>query len=357
MTQLVIEHIREDKMPHLYGPQADWRSADAYPAVKPDHEWEAADHLRLAWEILRRIPRYRWHFERVQRSGLLGARSFKGATYYFAAQEGHFFRVPGWEQIVLNDHYCNPPEHRDQTLESYVDQHSGTDWVVVFGPRWATNLWGIADLVDPIIDHSKIDLKAFFSPSAPSLISPRLKDGIATSVHDPKSRFVEGALVGREPPLRYSTIVDPREVLVRLRLDMPIAPQMEMTKLLFNRGKDATKLSSVGNTARFTDVGLASFWLRAWDASKEASRDKLPFGRTDLMRHLERTVWALPKAQLDQSAGNGTFADELHRSLAESRIDKWLAKADTYIKTDHDMYRKAVAAGLSKSQVTRRSKR
>lgn len=66
----------EDESEVLLGPGADWRKSSQHPVVKPLDEYTREDYLRLAWELLRWSPRYRWQTHK------LGAFGIKSPSFY-----------------------------------------------------------------------------------------------------------------------------------------------------------------------------------------------------------------------------------------------------------------------------------
>ena len=55
---LRFEAGSEDSI-RLFEHGADWRKREQYPEIKPLVDYTRDDYLRLAWELLRRMPRYR----------------------------------------------------------------------------------------------------------------------------------------------------------------------------------------------------------------------------------------------------------------------------------------------------------
>jgi hypothetical protein len=372
-------------MPSLYYPGADWRTGSSYPEVKPDSDLELKDHLRLAWEVLRRMPRYRWHYQRLLESGLLGTKVFKGQHYFFSGSEGRFFRVPEWKSICLDDHFCKPFARPKQLLEDYVDEHSGKNWVVVHGNRWALKIWGVSEIADPRTPYDALDLERLFAPSFPTLLPE--DESTRAGVLDPD---------GGDAPIPFHFTLDRRELAVRLRLDMPAKAQMrEIYELLLDAQKESG-LAEVNDGARGTDLGFSSFWLRTWDASQEAWEQEnsteicassgnirsKPLGekwdkggrlpRTEIVSRIEAEIEKIPAAVLSRRRvknekprvkGKGTkerallepvgvevtFLEELEKAVAFERVDKWKTRARGYIEGTHKFYRRILALSLEHS--------
>ena len=47
----------DEESHELFAPGANWRKQDQYPVLKPLDSYTRDDYLRLAWELLRRMPR------------------------------------------------------------------------------------------------------------------------------------------------------------------------------------------------------------------------------------------------------------------------------------------------------------
>lgn len=69
----------EDESHELFAPGANWRKHDQYPALKPLDTYTREDYLRLAWELLRRMPRYRWQVHKLDLFGIKSPSSFKSS--------------------------------------------------------------------------------------------------------------------------------------------------------------------------------------------------------------------------------------------------------------------------------------
>jgi hypothetical protein len=105
---LTTVYVGRKSKPELYYPVSDWRDSKAYPPIKRDSDLVRGDYLRLAWEVLRRVPRYRWHFKRISDNGMLTSRGFAGNDHYFTADNPPN-RFSKWKDIPLDHHPCGPP--------------------------------------------------------------------------------------------------------------------------------------------------------------------------------------------------------------------------------------------------------
>jgi hypothetical protein len=362
MTQLTLAYIGRDRMPdeNLYMPGANWEKGDEYPPLKPDLQWDSKDYLRLAWEVMRRSPRYRWHHLRLTRSGLLDERVFKGSKFYFSQQEGKYFRVPGWEKIDLDHHYSDPVARKGQLLGEYVEVHEGEPWLVMHGTRWVLNFWGLSKMVDPKVRFGESelpDLRDLFAPSFPSVL-PEL--GAQHRVND-----------GR--PLPINLDLNAKEILVKLRLDQPLPAQVREARRLLQLAKDQRSDLEPGQNPkpgnpRKTDLPLVSFWLRTWDAAQEAevqywkqceaagrpldgseAGGRIP--RKNLVAALERDRHRLPEEIrsykiLKKDGSEPSFAEELHTAIDVGRVDKWITRARGYIEEDDKFLRHVLTSSL-----------
>jgi hypothetical protein len=358
VTALTITHINKKKMPHLYGPAADWKVHNQYPSLKPDSTLIAQDFLRLAWEVLRRAPRYRWHYERLKLSGLLESEVFGGETFHFAEHAPRMFESRLWSKVIADEHFCVPPATDGQTLTEYADKNSGANWQVVHGTRWVKDLWGVSALYDPATSAVDIDLEKLFAPSLPHLTNPSIY-----SLED-----AVGKRVRCEIPLEVNTTLAPHDILFRLRLDTPFEGQIQLLKKAIRKAQSDTPwYGAVNSGARLTDVGLSSAWLRAWDAAQElethdrarADRDlvkktqKSLFPRKELIDRLRAEVDLLPTKLKDmelpivkKSAKPEKFSGKLDKYINVERFDNWIHRAKNYIESNDHFYRRAIAASL-----------
>ena len=92
----------------LFAPAADWRKKRQYPELKPLSSFTRDDYLRLAWELLRRMPRYRRQYRKLEELGIKTATFFKpsSSSFYSSDNPPGF---PGWANVPLRGHKCEPP--------------------------------------------------------------------------------------------------------------------------------------------------------------------------------------------------------------------------------------------------------
>jgi len=348
---LTIDHISRDRQKGLYFPAADWRYERNYPELKPEQQLIQCDFLRLAWEVLRRVPRYRWHYQRIRASGFLDSDTFPKREYFLDSEDfdSSFRAGKSWKLIKVGDHICFPDSTEGELLGAYVERNSGAPWRVFHCHGWAKRLWGVSKLMDPDMELTQAQLKALFAPSAPELISSDASDEFYTSrvlaQEAVKTRGSYGIELKTEDlPITYSTVVSSREILVKLRIDMPLHSQAKAVEAIITRAQRKAKLEDMGDKARLTDVGLSSFWLRAWDASEEARAESKRMPQTALISSLRVSAADVPRAvkNTETKRKGGvpvTFGDEMDTALKVGRVSKWLDKAEKYIEGQEDFYR------------------
>ena len=69
----------DEESHELFAPGANWRKQDQYPALKPLDSYTRDDYLRLAWELLRRMPRYRRQHRKLDQLGIKSPSFFKSS--------------------------------------------------------------------------------------------------------------------------------------------------------------------------------------------------------------------------------------------------------------------------------------
>lgn len=325
----------------LYEPISDWTDGRAYPALVPDSFLKQSDYLRMAWEVLRRAPRYRMHFKRLTLSNLTSEDAFFHRTSHLSKRDDKFRLFPRWESVEVQHHYCSPAAKEGQLLGDYAEEHKSLDWMVMHGHRWAMNFWGTTRLIDPKIQAADIDLAQFFSPSKPSIVNPWAKPSS-------DGAFPKSEILGNEIPFHYSTVLTPREIILRLRADLPAAQQIEAATALLTGIQLKRGMKGAGSRARFTELGVASFWLRTWDfESANKATPRIP--RSELIRHLDGTISSLdPELKKFVETGQReTFLDRLHDGLNSRKIDNWRNRTKSYIVKDQDFYRNLLAKAFS----------
>ena len=129
----------------------DWRKQDQYPALKPLDNYTRDDYLRLAWELLRRMPRYRRQYRKLDLLGIKSPSFFKSSPKHFYTSESPP-AFPGWASYPLRGHQCEPPiADQDETFGTYIaaQTNAGQPWFVMNRYRWVMDLWGINYVPDP----------------------------------------------------------------------------------------------------------------------------------------------------------------------------------------------------------------
>ncbi|WP_155742611.1 hypothetical protein [Variovorax paradoxus] len=270
------------------GPGANWKNAGEYPALKPASLWTGSDYLRLAWEIIRRSPRYRLHYARLAYHGLLDERGFFGGRPVLTDED---FQIPQWRTFPVHQHYCEPPQNNDELLGAYVDRLGDAPWKVVHGTWFATRAWGVGVLPDPNVPAQELDLMGLFAPSDADAWAAveSLKDLRAVGLRAPK--------VTR----RYQAA---QEMFIRVRLDLPENDQLHLiqraiTRLRVRLGFNPRKNPEVRQRET---ASMSPFWLRVWDASNAEQRLE-----TSCLKSVFRDqIDALPPEIADHVEGRGS---------------------------------------------------
>ncbi len=145
----------------LFEHAADWRKRTQYPEIKPLVDYTREDYLRLAWELLRRMPRYRHQFHRLQKFGITSPSFFRTSRHHFYSSENRP-GFPGWRDYPLFGHFCDPPIEEGETFGSYVarlgwidvnQENEGQPWFVMNRYKWVMDFWGMEYLPDPQAEY------------------------------------------------------------------------------------------------------------------------------------------------------------------------------------------------------------
>lgn len=282
----------EEDSEHAFAPAADWRKPKQYPDIKPLVDYTRDDYLRLAWELLRRMPRYRRQLRQLKEFGIASPSFVKGSKHHFYSSENPP-RFPGWRKCPLLGHYRDPPGRSSDTFGSYLadlgwtdEAEDGQPWFVMNRYKWVTDFWGMAFLPGHQTEYEVLRPQdVFVSPA--TLITP-----VATE--SPADR-----------PRVLSSFVRANEVMSRLRLDVSFDLQIQALQREFAQAQRIAtarqerefdplprpgrrkpgKVVVVGDDDDFRiqarDVAKAGrvvikhielhpFWLRTWDAVAEA---------------------------------------------------------------------------------------
>ena len=141
----------DEESHELFAPGANWRKQDQYPALKPLDSYTRNDYLRLAWELLRRMPRYRRQYRKLDQLGIKSPSFFKSSPkHYYTSDSPPAF--PGWATCPLRGHQCEPPiAGQDETFGSYIaaQEKAGQPWFVMNRYRWVMDLWGLTYVPNP----------------------------------------------------------------------------------------------------------------------------------------------------------------------------------------------------------------
>ena len=146
---LRFDHEDEDKIAY-FRLGGNWEDASEYPQILPLKEYSKEDLLRLAWDILRRSPRYRHQHKRLQEFGIKRSTfsGYEGESYFSNTDRPEF---NGWQDISLAGDKCIPAKSSiNQRFGEYVEQlRAGEAWFVMNRRKWVLDLWGLKYLPNP----------------------------------------------------------------------------------------------------------------------------------------------------------------------------------------------------------------
>lgn len=343
-----------------FRPAADWTTASEYPSIKSAAEFTRADYFRLAWELLRRMPRYRDHYEKLQRLGLLKPTFFLGEYGSFFSDE----RLPtfnGWREVQLWAHKCYPrPLSENETFGEYVDARAndGLKWFVVHRRRWCLDYWGLSRLPDPDESAARVDLEALFVPLA--------------TVFDPEAETTK--VLG---PRAVRGVIGPADFLVRLRLDAPLEPQLQVLQREFEKAQRTVAELDAENTldawrslgrsseradaeiARCSDalsrsrvllkqLELCSYWLRTWDLVQAERKRNAGVVDPELSRAAVVAQFEKDAQSLFTGARAKTpLADLVYKATTRANVEKWRSRGRRYIEESEEAFRQLVALGMA----------
>lgn len=348
----------------LFEPGADWESASLYPPIKAAAEFQREDYLRLAWELLRRMPRYRRQYRKLQHHGLRRPTFFLGESFSFFSDE----RPPafnGWQAVPLAPHQCTPlRKPRETTLGAYVSarQKDGRSWLVVHRHRWCLDYWGVSRMPDFRKPAKEIDLAALFTapvrrfdpaPEKDRRVGPRIARGLA----------------------------GPADLLVRLRLDVPLDLQTAMLRREFEQaqrtfaerdaGNKFDPWGTLGRSSESTDayvdrmaqrpdgglqrsrvllkqLELCSLWLRTWDYV-QTKREHSPTGaeprvdRNEVIGRFEADF----HAQFPGESAKSPLGRLVGKAMASYMVANWRTRGTKYIEESEEAVRQLIALGTA----------
>ncbi|MFY7865513.1 hypothetical protein [Roseateles sp.] len=385
----------------LYAPGANWRNSSEYPPLKPIEDFKRDDYLRLAWELLRRMPRYRRQHLNLAAHGIRPNRHFDGRQggYHFSSdyRNSAHWKIPGAFELQLGGHVCSPKaDSNDQTFAEYVEarENADQDWFVMSRRRWLMDLWGLTGLPRPneVLDADSIS-DLFAAPA--SFVTP------------------VGTLRSTDRPRSVKTYVRQNEVLVRLRLDAPFELQRAAIQAAFEQaqavslqraddplqplartgaklpgktkvefaadGKRNARLEASLGKSLLKQLDLCPFWLRTWDAVQEKREEDRNSGkgsagscaaapridRRELLGVFIRDVdhgaplsnaprkLARPKKSADAKSVGPSFAEVVHGALYGIKSEagvasppNWRDRSLKYIEGSDEAYRRIIATAF-----------
>ncbi len=372
----------------LFKQGANWRKALEYPPIKLVDDYSRADLIRLAWEILRRMPRYRLQYRKLVSFGIKKSTFFLGDSgSFFTDAKLPYFR--DWEDVSLVGHKCVPKKSfPEQTFGEYVaERKDGEVWFVMNRRKWVMDLWGLKYLPNPSQTFEELKDKNLFIPPA----SAMLIDAV---------NFIHPRIV--------STYVRQNELLYRLRLDAPLDLQLDAVKMEFIRAQsEASKLPRDafdplglprrkmqrkvideyvnGGNSGVPDLNekkgrvllkhleLSPIWLRMWDAVQEARFQQIDscvsgmakkhqwprIDRQEIISQFEQDYLnRLPTSVSDTSSiltrrsktrkGKRNLYDVLDQSIKVAMVPNWRSRIEKYIEGGDGAFRQVVALAFAK---------
>ena len=234
--------------------KADWRKAEQYPLLA------CKEVEQLAWEFLRRNRHYAEH---VAQMAALAADEFKDGLKKRSTSK-------------LNGLQCWPPAEPDETAKDYftrtTDKSKGKKGRIDKPYNTFANKWSLAYPIDVTKEYD-----------------PGIIRFILHEVGIKRHEILETK--------SFNLLLYPNEVAIRLRLDLPIAPQLKSVNRRFNSAAkvyEATleKMKSAAPKSGQPHVALrlarerevlekAQYWLRSYDA---LNSDKKLIGGKDKKR-------------------------------------------------------------------------
>ena len=363
----------------LFAPAADWRKKRHYPELKPLSSFTRDDYLRLAWELLRRMPRYRRQYRKLEELGIKTATFFKPTSSFFYTSDN----PPGfskWADVPLRGHKCEPPiAFQDDTFGTYIEAQSaaGQPWFVMNRRKWVMDLWGLHHLPDPATAFDLLPKRELFNaPAAPVSV-------------------VSNAAPADRPQL-VNTYLRQNEMLVRFRLDASFDQQLESVRQEFVRaqeiaaqraqsaldplalpgrrkaGKNALsdedaafqhspRVQAKAGRVLLKQLELSPFWLRTWDAIAEARIQQgvaePRLDRNGLILQFGNDSAGIP-TEFDGSRAGGRkqssrrkqgqgLADMVHDALTPAMVPNWRMRSEKYIEQSDEAFRQLVALAFS----------
>ena len=272
----------------LFVPGANWRKKRQYPELKPLDSFTRDDYFRLAWELLRRMPRYRRQYRKLEDLGIKTATFFKpsSSSFYSSDNPPGF---PGWANVPLRGHKCEPPmAFQDDTFGTYIEAQTaaGQPWFVMNRRKWVMDFWGLHYLPDPTTPFDGLPKRELFNAPAASVT------------------VVSNAAPADRPRV-VNTYLRQNEILIRFRLDASLDQQIASVRQEVERaqeiaveraqsvldplplpgrrkaGKNALsdedaafqhspRVRAKAGRVLLKQLELSPFWLRTWDAIAEA---------------------------------------------------------------------------------------
>ena len=367
----------DEESHELFAPGANWRKQDQYPVLKPLDSYTRDDYLRLAWELLRRMPRYRRQHRKLDQLGIKSPSFFKSSPKHFYTSDSPP-AFPGWATCPLRGHQCEPPiAGQDETFGSYIaaQEKAGQPWFVMNRYRWVMDLWGITYVPNPATHFDQLRKSGLFGAPAAAVS--------VISNEAPADR-----------PQNISTYLRANEVLVRLRLDASFDQQVESIRHEFERaqaiarkrpqraldplpapgrrlmgkavlrdedfsGDFSPRAAAKVGRVLLKHVELHPFWLRTWDALAEArlaqgtlnprlDRDLIVRQFHADYGHLDHPRGGVAGKATHRRRKNTVLVDLIGAAIGSSAmVPNWRARSEKYIEESDDAFRQIVATAFA----------
>jgi hypothetical protein len=326
-----------DGKPELWEPLVDWRDPKSYPDPIPNANLRRLDARRLAWEFLRRTPRYRWQHQRLVANELIGARVFDGGSRYFDA----FHPVPdSLQRHPRKGHTANDaPSSAEETLGEFVARQADRGWFIQHGHDWACDHWGISEMVAPHTPFRDLP-EGFF---------------------DYSENVVLGYPIDNYAPQELNFSITQNQIVVVFRTDVSAASQWKFiepelrgvseqlantVRPSFEKVKRHGRIpKTLGQKVVLKNLELAPFWLRSWDAFQDsrtkAIQSKARFDSKAVFAAFDRE-WPDVRSKLlglSTRRRKKNHEETLDIAFSSDNVRDWIERMRIYLEASDAAYR------------------
>jgi hypothetical protein len=386
----VIQYDPKDKQKAAYyRVGGDWTKSSEYPQIFPLDKYRKEDFLRLAWELLRRSPRYRHQYHMLKEFGIKKSTfsGFKWESYFSNTVLPDF---EGWESIPLLGHQCFPSKSsREQTFGEYIaERKGGESWFVMNRRRWVMDLWGLKFLPNP--DKNYLNLKdkdLFLAPAGAILVnnddvnSPRIVTTYAGQNEVVFKLRLDAPLESQLSAIKHEisrlqSIADEHVINISEPFSLPRIKKTnkELAKILEEQKGAVLNYDERHGRVLLKQLELSPLWLRTWDAVQRARKKQSDsfqmalsgkhqwprIDRVALVTQFKKDY--LNHFDLVSQSSNGCDAvshgkkttrfaiyDELEKSLKPASVPNWRERSEKYIESGDGAYRQIVAMAFAKN--------